>query len=157
MENSITDKLAEKTEKVKVLNVKHKHELEKLASMTNENAVIKGFVSNVNMFLRKMVESTDSNLSATIRTQITINLHPVFNMLNQIIGVSESGSPSKQGGDKDDKLKIPKAPETTKSADETDQKKIFDWFKHTTGGEPFGVNVFRYKFCNLRSQHTLTE
>ena len=95
------DELAEKNQKTKVLFEKLNNATQAKSNLKEERSLIKGCISEVNDYLQQIIETRDSSFTVSIRQSFSEKLQPVFAMLNQIIGVSGSSAPSKQGWDKD--------------------------------------------------------
>lgn len=98
-ENEIMDKLVAKTEKVMVLSLKLNYANKHLDDLKTEKVVIKRCISEINQYMHRMVETRDSLLNVSIRQNLLEKLQPVFDMFNQIKGVSKVDSLPKQGGE----------------------------------------------------------
>lgn len=92
------DKLAQKTEKAKILSVKLQYATRHVDSLESENFFLKSCVSEVNQYLRSIIETCDSLLTVSVRQHLADKLKLFFAMLNIIEGVSEHDALPKQGG-----------------------------------------------------------
>lgn len=93
------DQLAKKTQKAKVLLVKLQYANKHIHNLEYEKTVVKSRVSEINQYLQRLVETRDSVFTVSVRKHLLDKFQPVFSMLNQIKGVSGSGSLSKQRGE----------------------------------------------------------
>lgn len=89
-ENTIMDKLTQKSENVKFLSLKLNYTNKCLDDFESENTVIKSCVSEVNQYLQRQVETRASLLIVSVWQHLADKLKPVFSMLSTIEDVSES-------------------------------------------------------------------
>ncbi|CAI9269824.1 unnamed protein product [Lactuca saligna] len=92
MENKIMDKLAVKTEKVKVLSVQLSHANTRIDEFLSKKATMKSCIADVNALLSYIIETHDSLVTITVKKHLAEKLRLVFTMLNRLEGVSESGT-----------------------------------------------------------------
>lgn len=67
VENNLMDKLAQKTEKSKVLTLMLNYDNKHLDDLESEKAVVKSCVLDVKHYLHRLVETRDSLLSVSVR------------------------------------------------------------------------------------------
>ncbi|KAI3751858.1 hypothetical protein L2E82_22949 [Cichorium intybus] len=98
-ENSLMDSLAAKETKIQLLKSDIQHKSAILTSAVSQNKAVRNGVSEIDSFLHRIVEDTDPILTPQVRRHLTLKLHPVFNLLAALKGVSEGVASPKQGGD----------------------------------------------------------
>ncbi|KAI3779187.1 hypothetical protein L2E82_08773 [Cichorium intybus] len=98
-ENYLMDKLAAKETKIQLLKTDLRHKSAILTSALSQTKAIRRGVSEIDSFLHRLVEDTDPILNPQVRRHLTLKLHPVFNLLAALKGVSEGVASPKQGGD----------------------------------------------------------
>ncbi|KAI3765950.1 hypothetical protein L2E82_15997 [Cichorium intybus] len=98
-ENYLMDKLAAKETKIQLLKTDLRHQSAILTSALSQNKAIRSGVSEIDSFLHRIVEDSDPILTPQVRRHLTLKLHPVFNLLAALKGVSEGVASPKQGGD----------------------------------------------------------
>ncbi|KAI3709029.1 hypothetical protein L2E82_38736 [Cichorium intybus] len=145
-ENYLMDKLAAKETKIQLLKSDLRHKSAILTSAVSQNKAVRSGVSEIDSFLHRIVEDTDPILNPQVRRHLTLKLHPVFNLLAALKGVSEGVASPKQGGDEtneestfnQDTLKKDNPIKTSfstvgktneKGATQASQNPDSDWFK----------------------------
>ncbi|KAI3790935.1 hypothetical protein L2E82_04384 [Cichorium intybus] len=98
-ENYLMDKVAAKETKIQLLKTDLRHQSAILTSALSQNKAIRSGVSEIDSFLHRIVEDSDPILNPQVRRHLTLKLHPVFNLLAALKGVSEGVASPKQGGD----------------------------------------------------------
>ncbi|KAI3779358.1 hypothetical protein L2E82_09073 [Cichorium intybus] len=98
-ENYLMDKLATKETKIQLLKSDLRHKSAILTSALSQNKAVRSGVSEIDSFLHRIVEDNDPILNPQVRRHLTLKLHPVFNLLAALKGVSKSFASPKQGGD----------------------------------------------------------
>ena len=99
LENKITDEIAIKTEKAKVLSIKLTHANKHFDNLLSEKAGMKSCIADVNAYLNNFIKTHDSLITIYVGKHLVDKLRPVFAMLNRLDGVSEFNTLPKQGGD----------------------------------------------------------
>lgn len=61
------DQLAEKTQKAKVLSEKLKNATKHVVDLENERTIVKSYVSEINQYLMRLIETRDSLFTVLIQ------------------------------------------------------------------------------------------
>lgn len=88
-----------------VLHEKLKNVKSVVARLQEENLFVKAHYSEIHQRLLRIVETRSPPFNDIVRLTLCENLKPTSALLNQIDGVSVSGTSSKQGGDEGIKVK----------------------------------------------------
>ncbi|KAI3791031.1 hypothetical protein L2E82_04572 [Cichorium intybus] len=129
-----------------------------LVSVVSQNKALRGCASDIDSYLRRIVEDSDPILTPNVRLHLTNKLHPVLTLLSKLKVVSEGDATPKQGGDEHmetpnenmdtsnaskenqenptkpfiSKISNVNEPGTNPYADETNQEKKTNWFTSVT-------------------------